>query len=71
MSPSQTAADRAVHEETVGGATSSNRAAGPADSRSFACGRTGHRVLDYTDPQAATLQLTDRVITIRQAVPSD
>ncbi|MFD9207568.1 potassium channel family protein [Streptomyces sioyaensis] len=31
----------------------------------------GHRVLHYTDPQAATLELTDRVITIRQAVPSD
>ena len=30
----------------------------------------GHRVLNYTDPQAATLELTDRVITIRQAVPS-
>ncbi|MFD5733673.1 hypothetical protein ACFWIY_12670 [Streptomyces sioyaensis] len=31
----------------------------------------GHRVLNYTDPQAATLELTDGVITIRQAVPSD
>lgn len=28
----------------------------------------GRRVLNYTDPEAATLQLTDRVITIRPAV---
>ncbi|MEU1353023.1 potassium channel family protein [Streptomyces cinnamoneus] len=27
----------------------------------------GHRLLHYTDPEAATLQLTDRVITIKQA----
>ncbi|MFF3875041.1 potassium channel family protein [Streptomyces sp. NPDC001978] len=28
------------------------------------------KVLDYTDPEAASLQLGDRVVTIRQAVPS-
>ncbi|UQA94334.1 potassium channel family protein [Streptomyces halobius] len=30
----------------------------------------GHRVLDYTHPEAATLQLTDRLITIRRAAAS-
>ncbi|MFC9328374.1 potassium channel family protein [Kitasatospora sp. NPDC057015] len=30
----------------------------------------GRRVLNYTDPEAATLHLTDRVITIRQATPT-
>ncbi|MFC5719685.1 potassium channel family protein [Streptomyces gamaensis] len=30
----------------------------------------GHRLLHYTDPEAATLHLADRVITIRQAVPA-
>jgi voltage-gated potassium channel len=30
----------------------------------------GRRVLNYTDPEAAALQLTDRVITIRQSVPT-
>ncbi len=30
----------------------------------------GRRVLNYTEPEAAVLQLTDRVITIRQAVPA-
>ncbi|AUG78511.1 Ion channel protein [Kitasatospora sp. MMS16-BH015] len=29
----------------------------------------GHRVLRYTEPEAAVLQLTDRVITIQRAVP--
>ncbi|WP_441251630.1 potassium channel family protein [Kitasatospora sp. McL0602] len=29
----------------------------------------GHRVLKYTEPEAAVLQLTDRVITIQRAVP--
>ncbi|GAU66613.1 putative transporter [Streptomyces sp. NBRC 110611] len=28
----------------------------------------GHRVLDYTHPEAATLQLTDRLITIQRAM---
>ncbi|MFD9130344.1 Ion channel protein, partial [Kitasatospora sp. NPDC059571] len=28
----------------------------------------GRRVLNYTDPEAAVLQLTDRVITIQRAV---
>ncbi|MFF4603793.1 potassium channel family protein [Streptomyces sp. NPDC001339] len=31
----------------------------------------GHRVLDYTHPEAATLQLTDRLITIQRAVASE
>ncbi|WP_406343597.1 potassium channel family protein [Streptomyces sp. NBC_00648] len=29
----------------------------------------GRQVLDYTDPQAATLQFADRLITIKQTVP--
>ncbi|MCC3772817.1 TrkA family potassium uptake protein [Streptomyces sp. UNOC14_S4] len=29
----------------------------------------GHRLLHYTDPEAATLHLADRVITIRQTTP--
>ncbi|MGW1072211.1 potassium channel family protein [Streptomyces sp. NPDC002537] len=31
----------------------------------------GHRLLHFTDPEAATLHLADRIITIRQATPPE
>lgn len=31
----------------------------------------GHRLLHYTDPEAATLRLADRVISIRQGLPAE